>query len=308
VNLSLGSDQPSELVEQKLQEAKEAGVACIVAAGNSGGPVQYPAASKHVLAVSAIGRQGVFPQDSYHVTTADGSASSEGYFSARFSCFGPEIGVCGPGVAILSSVPPNNYAAWDGTSMATPHITGLAALILAHHPDFQESRSQYRQRSALRVDRLFQILKGSARPLALGDRARTGAGLPDAARAFGLSAAAAADLSTAGFEVTTSLPPTYGAADGVGSARPSSPSDAAIQKLTETLQRAGLLTGAVGAASVAAGGNTESSLQLLDQAIRNAGLDVGQMSGSAQPMSSGGSAGASPMDRLSARLREAGLL
>ena len=56
VNLSLGSDQVSQAVEQKLEEAVLDGVACIVAAGNSGGPLQYPASSPNVLAVSAIGR------------------------------------------------------------------------------------------------------------------------------------------------------------------------------------------------------------------------------------------------------------
>src|SRR5262249_23458769 len=68
VNLSLGSGQRSELVEQKIQEAKRLGVACIVAAGNSAGPVQYPATSPQVLAVAAIGKQGEFPPESYHST------------------------------------------------------------------------------------------------------------------------------------------------------------------------------------------------------------------------------------------------
>ncbi|HEU5107504.1 MAG TPA: S8 family serine peptidase, partial [Micromonosporaceae bacterium] len=106
------------------------------------------------------------------------------FFAAKFSCHGPEIDVCGPGVAIVSSVPPNGFASWDGTSMATPHVAGLAALVLAHHPDFQTAA--LRMRTAARVDRLFEILKGSALPLNLGDPERTGAGLPDAVRALGL--------------------------------------------------------------------------------------------------------------------------
>jgi subtilisin family serine protease len=78
--------------------------------------------------------------------------SSDGFFSARFTCFGPEVGVCAPGVAILSSVPPDNFAVWDGTSMAAPHVTGLAALVLAHHPDFQGA---YKVRNAPRVEQLL---------------------------------------------------------------------------------------------------------------------------------------------------------
>lgn len=186
VNLSLGSDQPNEYVKQKILEAKRRGVACIVAAGNTSGPVQFPASiEQDVLTVSAIGRQGEFPSDSYHSVQAwrEGKVTQEGYFAATFSCFGKEIDVCGPGVAIVSTVPPDSYAAWDGTSMATPHITGLAALVIAHHPDF---KGPYQLRNEARVERLFQLLKGSAVPLDLGDPMRTGFGLPDAPRALGL--------------------------------------------------------------------------------------------------------------------------
>ena len=182
VNLSLCGNEPSEVLEQEILRAKRLGIACIVAAGNSGGPVEYPASSPNVLAVTAIGRLGEFPPDSYHaqtVTIPDGA----GFFSPRFTCFGPEVGVAAPGVAILSSVPPNNYAVWDGTSMAAAHVTGLAALVLAHHPDFQ---GPFRIRNADRVDRLFQVLKSSGQPLNLGDPRRTGFGVPDVLVAIGL--------------------------------------------------------------------------------------------------------------------------
>jgi subtilisin len=186
VNLSLGSDQRSELIEQKILEAKRHGVACIVAAGDAGGPVQFPGALADVLTVAAIGRYGEFPPDSYHGVQAwtDGKAvSGDGYFSAKFTCFGREVDVCAPGVAIVSTVPPDGYAAWDGTSMATPHVTGLAALVLAHHPDF---RGPFQARNEARVERLFQVLKESAQPLDFGDTSRTGVGLPDAPRSLGL--------------------------------------------------------------------------------------------------------------------------
>jgi len=182
VNLSLGGAEPSEALEQQILRAKRAGVACIVAAGNSGGRVQYPASSPNVLAVSAIGRINEFPPDSYHSQTVTPLIDVNGFFSAKFSCYGPEIGVCGPGVAITSSVPPNNFAVWDGTSMAAPHITGLAALVLAHHPEFQ---STFKNRTAERVERLFQVIRMSARPINLGDPSRTGFGLPDVLTAVG---------------------------------------------------------------------------------------------------------------------------
>ncbi|WP_170322893.1 S8 family serine peptidase [Acrocarpospora macrocephala] len=181
INLSLGTKEFSPLVAAKLEEARNAGVACIVAAGNDGGPVNFPGNMPTVLAVAAIGRTDTFPSDSAHADVIRPPQTAEGYFSPAFTCFGPEIDLCAPGVAILSAIPPDEYAAWDGTSMAAPHVTGLAALIVAHHGDFQ---GQYRTRDARRVERLFDILKSSCTPLNLGDPYRTGAGLPDAMRAL----------------------------------------------------------------------------------------------------------------------------
>jgi subtilisin len=193
VNLSLGADARSTFVEERLRAARNAGVACIVAAGNSSGPTQYPASSDQVFAVAAIGKTGQFPTDSYHSQQVFGTPdNTTGYFSAKFTCYGPEVDVCAPGVAILSSVPDRGYAAWDGTSMAGPHITGLAALILAHHPDFKSA--PFSGRNAQRVDRLFQILRTSTNPLNLGS-GRTGAGLPDALRALTAAPASVQDSS-----------------------------------------------------------------------------------------------------------------
>jgi subtilisin family serine protease len=186
INLCLASQHTSEIVEQKLAEAKAQGVACIVAAGNTGGPVQFPARSRHVLAVSAIGKLNEFPNHTYHAQTVMGDRhtfGSDGYFAAKFSCHGEQIAVCGPGVAVISTVSPSNFAVLDGTSLAAAHISGLATLILAHHPDF---KARYHTRNALRVERLFEIIRQSARPLHVGDVRRVGAGLPDAWRALGL--------------------------------------------------------------------------------------------------------------------------
>lgn len=200
VNLSLGGAEPSEALEQQLQRAKRAGVACIVAAGNSGGPVQYPASSPNVLAVAAIGKLNEFPPDSYHAQTISTDVDANGFFTASFSCYGPQVAVCAPGVAIVSTVPANNYAAWDGTSMAAPHITGLAALVLAHHPDFQ---GPYRMRNAERVERLFQHIRASARRVSQADPTRVGFGLPDVLIALGLQASPFSTTGTLPFSTTS---------------------------------------------------------------------------------------------------------
>ncbi len=186
VNMSLGGGEPSKIVEERLIKAKSMGVACIIAAGNSGGPVQFPASTAHALAVSAVGKSGEFPSDSFHATQPlQGFERSQGYFPAKFSCFGPEIDVCAPGVAIVSSLPPDDFGAWDGTSMATPHVTGMAALVLAHHPDF---KGAFQARNANRVERLFQIIKETATPMPIADNTRVGVGMPNVARALGVQA------------------------------------------------------------------------------------------------------------------------
>lgn len=82
----------------------------IFAAGNDGIANGAPANYENVIAVGAMNRSG-------------GRAS--------FSCFGPWVDVCAPGVDILSTVP-GGYEFLQGTSMACPHVSGVAALVLSY--------------------------------------------------------------------------------------------------------------------------------------------------------------------------------
>lgn len=176
VNMSLGGDQASQTVEQKLEEAVQDGIACIVAAGNSGGPVTYPASSPNVLAISAIGKMKEYPSESWDARTVGSSAvTADGLFSPSFTCFGPQIAVCAPGVSIVSSVPDNGFEPQSGTSMAAPHVTGFAALLLAHHPMFHQG--PLRGRGPQRVAALFNLIKCACTPFPLGSE-RTGFGMP----------------------------------------------------------------------------------------------------------------------------------
>ncbi len=191
INISVGSDAPSELVTYKLQEARQKGIVTIVAAGNSGGPVRFPAMLPGVTAVGAVGRIREFPADSSHaLSVIPQLVGSDGIFAAKFSCHGPQIAVSAPGVAVVSTVPGGGYGAADGTSVAASHITGLAALILAHHPLFQ---GPLKMRSEQRVDVLSGLLRASAVPH-FPDLSRGGAGVPDLQRIPGEQDLAAAAM------------------------------------------------------------------------------------------------------------------
>jgi subtilisin len=198
----------TQQLQQRIALAKARGIGCIVGSGNFGLPIasaagaMVPANLDDVLTVAAIGKLDEYPPETFHRHQAlegSGSPSSgDGYFATRFSCYGPRVDLCAPGVGIVSAVPPNNYAALDGTSMATAYVTGLAALLLAHHPDFQPPNGAFSARNATRVERLFARLRASAEPLDHSDRNRTGAGLPDALKAFSLTVPAGATSRPAG--------------------------------------------------------------------------------------------------------------
>jgi subtilisin len=177
-----GCERGSTIVEQRIVAAKQRGLAVIAAAGSNGGRVQFPACSPHVLAVGAVGQIGTFPEESPEAAyAASATALGGGLFVPAFSCAGPELDLCAPGVAVVSCGSPDGYAIGDGASLAVPHVAALAALTLAHQADF---RRDFAGHDAERVGRLFQILKATAQPL--GNPMQTGAGLPVAPRALGL--------------------------------------------------------------------------------------------------------------------------
>jgi subtilisin family serine protease len=182
VQIGVCCGQFSELVTQKMAAAQLHGIACIMGTGNSAGPVQFPANIPGTLAVAAIGKLGEFPGDTRHAQRAlsQWAASAGGIFQTYFSNWGPEVAACAPGVAIISSVPGGGYAAWDGTSMAASHVTGMAALLLSHHPALQ--RGDYMGRLDRRVAVLRELIRAAAQPLANFEPGRVGAGLPDLER------------------------------------------------------------------------------------------------------------------------------
>ncbi len=185
VHLGVSANQVSELVARKIIEARLSGVACIATSGDEGGPVRFPGMVPGVLCVSAVGRLGEFPADTRHALTATPELiGPAGIFATNFSGAGPQLGVCAPGVAIISSVPGGGVAARDGSAIAAAHVVGFASLILGHHPLF---RGAYAGRGEQRVNALFELVRVSAaRPVF--DSTRVGAGLPDFRGVAGFSA------------------------------------------------------------------------------------------------------------------------
>jgi subtilisin family serine protease len=62
---------------------------------------------------------------------------------ADFSCYVGDLDLVAPGVSILSTVPGNQYGLLPGTSMAAPHVSGVAALILSHEPSLTNDMVKY---------------------------------------------------------------------------------------------------------------------------------------------------------------------
>lgn len=165
INMSLGGGPADDATKAAIEDARAAGSLVVVAAGNDGGEVSYPAAFQMAVAVSAMGRKGTFPAfsaDKLDIGRPLGSDKDN--FFAKFSNFGPQIDVTGPGVAVISTVPSDYYAEMSGTSMACPAVVGVAARLISNHKSILNMASDQD-----RSDAIAQLLFESADMLGLGD-------------------------------------------------------------------------------------------------------------------------------------------
>ena len=133
VNMSLGGPVASKLEERAFERARKAGVLLIAAAGNDGNSTHnYPASYDSVMSVAAV---------------------DSGKNLASFSQTTSQVEVAAPGVGVGSTAPRNlfngasGYIILSGTSMASPHVAGVAALVWSHYPHC----SNYDIRNALKA-------------------------------------------------------------------------------------------------------------------------------------------------------------
>ncbi|MBU6429152.1 MAG: S8 family serine peptidase, partial [Cyanobacteria bacterium REEB65] len=156
INLSVGGPEPSPLLADVMAYDMSKGALLVIASGNDGLAVNYPAAYAGALAVGAVGD----PADpGYPRAMAAG---------APYSSHGPQLGVVAPGgsattacpesrCGVYSTVPmypcfltltgkvaSEGYGRLTGTSMATPIVSGVAAMILEREPTL--SPAQLRER------------------------------------------------------------------------------------------------------------------------------------------------------------------
>ncbi|MDO9326904.1 MAG: S8 family serine peptidase [Methanoregula sp.] len=164
-SMSLGSGYDSQAMHDAVINATENGVLIVAAAGNSGSisgvgeTMGYPAKYDNVLAVAAVNKHN---------------------HRAFWSSTGFNLGVSAPGVKIRSTVPGAGYATYSGTSMATPHVAGVAALVYSAHPDWTNLQVK-------------QKIVDTATPL--GNHWLYGAGLVNAVAAADVSGVGINDIS-----------------------------------------------------------------------------------------------------------------
>lgn len=126
INMSLGGGA-SYTIEDACLSAYNEGLLLVAAAGNSGNPpgrgdnIIYPAAYDSVIAVAATNQNDE---------------------RARWSSTGPDLELAAPGVEIYSTYKDGGYTTYSGTSMASPHVAGVVALMIIANVSVSDIRGQ----------------------------------------------------------------------------------------------------------------------------------------------------------------------
>ncbi len=122
INMSLGGGGYNQSMDEAVQTATSQGTIVVAASGNDGASsISYPAAYSSVIAVGSV--------------TSNRTRSS-------FSNYGSGLELMAPGSNIYSTYPNSRYTTLSGTSMATPHVAGVAGLIRAANPNISVSQAR----------------------------------------------------------------------------------------------------------------------------------------------------------------------
>lgn len=155
INMSLGGPSPHAPLQSVLKYAVSKGVLVICAAGNEGAnKISYPAYYPEVISVGAV----QFDPSTGNLTLPE---------TPWFSNTNTSVDLCGDGWNVFSCIPNKKYAVYSGTSMATPSIAGMAALLrcrlsqkLGRNPTFAELNTVLRE-NTVDVPQFPSILEGT---------------------------------------------------------------------------------------------------------------------------------------------------
>ncbi len=134
INLSLGSTYKAEIFEDAADEAEARGIMIVAALGNSGSasPVnyEYPGQLKETIGVFAVGRNDeLAPFSNY----GGEERSREAMIGA------PGHSGADPNQLMYGPIPGGEFGEWEGTSFATPLVSGAMALLYAQHPEWRSA-------------------------------------------------------------------------------------------------------------------------------------------------------------------------
>ena len=135
INCSFGSSYYSSYTQTVVNAAWSNGVIICASAGNEGlNTPRYPASYNYVISVAAT-------------NSSDLKSSFSNYHST--------VDIASPGESILSTVYPNTYASWDGTSMASPIVAGTVALMRAKYTTY--TAQQIVDKLLIGVDSIYNL-------------------------------------------------------------------------------------------------------------------------------------------------------
>lgn len=154
ISMSLGASSTIPALHQAIKDAVSRGIVVVCASGNSGDNNHH---------TDEYAYPGIYPE------VIEVGATDNADNIATFSNTNDQIDVVAPGVDIISSAPGNRWSKMSGTSMATPHVAGMLAVLISHYEGLGETLTE---------PEIYELLLKHVRPLAF-DKKAVGNGIID---------------------------------------------------------------------------------------------------------------------------------